>query len=158
MNWREDLTGENPELEQALKHFKASMDAWSDAALSRPRMVANVAARPAVGWRLAASWAMGCLLAAGSLTIAVHQFAHRQQAASHSAQKTAQKTAEQQGTAEPVSASAPAQNSATMAVPVKQQAGAEDEDLLASVDKDVSQQVPAALEPLAQLMDNDGTQ
>jgi hypothetical protein len=32
-----------------------------------------------------------------------------------------------------------------------------DEDLLATVDNDVSRQVPAAMEPLAQMMDGDGS-
>jgi hypothetical protein len=31
-----------------------------------------------------------------------------------------------------------------------------DQDLLATVDSDVSREVPAAMEPLAQLMDEDG--
>ena len=34
----------------------------------------------------------------------------------------------------------------------------QDEDLLATVDSDVSRGVPAAMEPLAQLMDDNGTQ
>ena len=45
-----------------------------------------------------------------------------------------------------------------MAVAVKEEAGAQDENLLASVDKDVSREVPAAMEPLAQLMDDNGTE
>jgi hypothetical protein len=39
----------------------------------------------------------------------------------------------------------------------KQQARVEDEDLLANVDSDVSREVPAAMEPLAQLTAEDGT-
>ena len=38
-----------------------------------------------------------------------------------------------------------------------QQAKQEDEDLLAKVDRDVSREVPAAMEPLAQLMVEDET-
>jgi uncharacterized ferredoxin-like protein len=34
----------------------------------------------------------------------------------------------------------------------------QDDNLLAAVDSDVSRQVPAAMEPLAQLMDDNGTQ
>ncbi len=39
MNFRDKLAGEmdDPVLTQALKNFKASVDAWSDAAYSRPR-------------------------------------------------------------------------------------------------------------------------
>src|SRR5208282_2884161 len=53
MNWRQDSSGEGPqmdmEVEQALKHFKASMDAWSDHAMSRPRTAAKLAVRHS--WR-----------------------------------------------------------------------------------------------------------
>ena len=35
-------------------------------------------------------------------------------------------------------------------------AATKDQDLLATVDSDVSREVPAAMEPLAQLMDEDG--
>jgi hypothetical protein len=38
-----------------------------------------------------------------------------------------------------------------------QQARQEDEDLLAKVDSDVSREVPAAMEPLAQIMAEDET-
>jgi hypothetical protein len=38
-----------------------------------------------------------------------------------------------------------------------QQAQQEDEDLLAKVDRDVSREVPVAMEPLAQLMAEDET-
>jgi hypothetical protein len=156
MNWREDMAGEKPEMEQALRHFKASMDAWSEAALSRPRTMAKTSVRRT--WRLAASGALACLLAAGSLTAVVH---HRQEMAKLTAQKAAQQAAEVRAAAEREAASharALEQNRAQAAATVKQEAGTQDEDLLASVDQDVSQQVPAAMEPLAQLMDDNGTE
>ncbi|MGA3129771.1 MAG: hypothetical protein ABSD59_03155 [Terracidiphilus sp.] len=163
MNWQQDLAGENPELEleveQALKHFKASMDAWSDAALSRPRTVAKTAVRH--GWRPAASWALGCLLAAGTLAGAVHQIVQRQEIARQAAQKAAQKAAEEraaaaQATAQP-DKKAPAATTQKVSA-AQDSASGEDEALLASVDSDVSREVPAAMEPLAQLMDDNGTQ
>ena len=132
MNWREDMAGESRELEQALDHFKASMDAWSDAALRRPRTVTNVAVRH--NWRPAAGWALGCLLAAGSVAGAVHQIVHRQEMARMAAE---QRAAEQQRQVR------------------EQQAREQDEDLLAKVDSDVSREVPSAMEPLAQLMAED---
>lgn len=147
MKWHEDVAAGDPELVQALKHFKASMDAWSDAGLSLPRTVAKTDARRV--WRFAASWALGCVLAAGSLTIAVHEFVHSKAAAGQTAQKTMQKEP-----AAAQAAGAQAQNRAPAPAADWQKAGAQDEDLLASVDKDVSEQVPAALEPLAQLMDD----
>jgi hypothetical protein len=165
MNWREDLAGESPEtdfeLEQALKHFKASMDAWSNASLSRPRTMTKVAVRH--NWRPAAIWALGCLLAVGSLAGAAYEMVHRQQMAKQAAQSDAQKrTAAAQEAALP--APAPIEKKASAATVRKLSAGAQDsaggqdENLLASVDKDVSRQVPAAMEPLAQLMDSNGAQ
>jgi hypothetical protein len=159
MNWHEDLAGESPEFKQALKHFKASMDAWGDAALSRPRTATPVAVRP--GWRPAASWALGCLLAAGSLAGAVHAIVHRQEMARQAVQKAAQQSATRQASAAPqtvLPVGAQVAKSAPLAATQKAGSGVEDESLLASVDNDVSRQVPAAMEPLAQLMDNNGTQ
>jgi len=95
MNWQQDRSGESPrmdaELEQALKHFKASMDAWSDSAYSRPRTAAKLAVRHS--WRIAAVWALGCLLAAGSLAGAGYGIYHRQELARIAAQKAAEQRA-----------------------------------------------------------------
>ena len=43
MNLRDKLAGEidDPVLAEALEHFKASVNAWSEAAYSRPRTVAE---------------------------------------------------------------------------------------------------------------------
>lgn len=153
MNRDKDWAGENPQVEEALKHFKASMDAWSDAARSRPR-TAEVRVRQR-SWRPVAGWAFGCLLMVGSATIAVHHFVLRQLAA-----PTAQ-TLRQKPVAQPTAAvkiDAQTQRSAPMRAIVKQEPSTKDEDLLASVDRDISQQVPDAMEPLAQLMDDNGAQ
>ncbi len=155
MNWREDLAGESRELGQALEHFKASMDAWSDAALRRPRTVTEMAARR--NWRPAASWALGSILIAGSLGGAVYQVVHRQEMAKQAAQTAAANRAVAAREAASHH-SAPAEKQVSVAVAVKEEAGAQDENLLASVDKDVSREVPAAMEPLAQLMDDNGTE
>jgi hypothetical protein len=165
MSWQQDGSGESPELEQALKHFKASMDAWSEAALSRPRTAAKLTVRHS--WRMAASWALGCLLAAGSLAGAVHQIYHRQELAKIAAQKAAQQAAEEQAaaarvTVQPASAQPEKKTQAPtirkVSAGAQDSARAQDEDLLASVDSDVSRGVPAAMEPLAQLMDDNDTQ
>jgi len=176
MNWQQDRSGEipriEPEVEQALKHFKASMDAWSDAALSRPRTATHAAVRPAAaGWRMAASWALGCVVVMGSLAGAVHEIVHRQEMARIAAQKTAQKTAEERTAApqvtaqpagvQPVSAQSDKKTPADTMRKVsaaQDSASAQDENLLASVDSDVSRGVPAAMEPLAALMDDNETQ
>ena len=67
-----------PEVREALAHFRQNVDAWSQAAVSRPRTV-TPAAR-VLGWRLAVSAAFGCLLVAGSLTVVVTHHRGSQQA------------------------------------------------------------------------------
>lgn len=161
MNWEQDSAEESRdlELEQALSHFKASIDAWSDAAYRRPRTAAQLAVRHS--WRMAAGWALGCVLAAGSLAGAAHTIYQHQQLAKQAAQKAAQHAAQQRATAERASAlvsSARVMKNVSAAASVPDTAGAEDQDLLATVDNDVSREVPAAMEPLAQLMDDNGTQ
>ncbi len=167
MNWEQDLAGEKPELEQALRHFKASVDAWSDAAYHQPRMAAKSALRPAAaGWRMAAGWALGCLLAVGSLAGAAHEIYQRQEMVRIAAQRAAQKAAEERAAAARVSAQ-PASVQPEKKTPAattrkasstQDSAQSQDEDLLATVDNDVSRGVPAAMEPLAALMDDNGAQ
>ncbi len=148
MNLRDKWAGEidDPGVVEALEHFKASVDAWSsysqsDAAYSRPRTTAARTARHS--WRRVASWALGCVLAAGSLGGAMYEHHHRQELARIAAkQAAAQKALQARRDAEHPTAA----NEAT-----------KDKDLLATVDSDVSREVPAAMEPLAQLMDDDGT-
>ncbi len=145
----------------ALKHFKASVDAWSDAAYSRPRFSGSKSLARTVQhtWRLAASWALGCLLIAGSLAGGLYEHHERQLAARAAAMKAAEQKAEliraaseQRVTAMPVAADV-----ATRRPTAVKRAANSDENLLATVDNDVSRQVPAAMEPLAQMMDGNGT-
>jgi len=126
-------------LEQALKNFRLSVIAWSDAAYSRPRTLAQVVRRRS--WRLAAGWALGCALLAGGVAGAGYERHQRIEAA----RIEAARVAEQQRVAREQ------QNLLR-----EEQAKAEDEDLLAKVDSDVSREVPSAMEPLAQLMAEDG--
>jgi hypothetical protein len=118
------------EFEQALRNFRLSVHAWSEAAYNRPRAVKTVRQR---SWRLAAGWALGCVLVAGSVSGGVYERHHRQELARIAA---AARAAEQQKQAAEAKAR-------------------EEEDLLAQVDSDVSRQVPSAMEPLAQLMAED---
>ena len=169
MNWDQDRSGESPqmdmELQQALGHFKASMDAWSDHAMSRPWTATKLAVRH--GWQMAAGWALGCVVVMGSLAGAVHVVIHRQEVARIAAQKAAeQRAAAAQGTKQPASVQPVSAQSdkKTPAATVRKVSAAQDsaqdkdENLLASVDSDVSRAVPAAMEPLAQLMDDNATQ
>jgi hypothetical protein len=125
-----------PELEsemvQALTEFRSSVHAWSESVYSRPRVA--VAATGRRLW-LAAECALCCLLVAG-VSGGVYQRHHRQPVA-QSAQPSLAKAAQPE------------------AVVRSPQARPEDEDLLAKVDSDVSQQVPSAMQPLAQLMADD---
>jgi hypothetical protein len=116
-------------LEDALKDFRQSMHAWSDAAWSAQRTVPVTAVRR--NWRLVAGWALGCVLAAGTLGGGVYQRHHQQTIAKIKAE---QETRQRE-------------------LAMQQHAREEDENLLATVDSDISRAVPAAMEPLAQLMD-----
>jgi len=124
------------QLAAALKDFRSSVHAWSDAAYNRPRSVARPASRRS--WRLAASWAMGCLLVAGSVSGGLFERQHRMELARIASQQRAAEREKQLRDQE-------ARTKVT------------DEDLLADVDSAVSRQVPSAMDPLAQLMAEDET-
>ena len=123
------------ELDEALTNFRLSVHAWSDAAFSHPRTAAAAVA-PRQVWRLAAGWALGCVLIAGGASAGVWQHQQREM------RIAAARVAEQQR---------------LVAQQRERQARQEDEDLLAKVDSDVSREVPVAMEPLAQLMVEDET-
>jgi hypothetical protein len=119
-------------LKQALKDFKASVRAWSDTAYNRPRPAQSVVVYRA--WRLAAGWSLAAVLLAGTASGAFYE--HRQRvvaaqiAAAHKVEQERQAAAQR------------AQDQAQ-----------EEDDVLASVDTDVSREVPSAMESLAQLTD-----
>ena len=94
MSGRNKWAGEidDPIVAGALKHFKASVDAWSEAAYSQPRSAVMTTRHT---WRLAATWALGCLLAAGSLAGTLYERHVRQESARIAAMKAAIKAAEQ---------------------------------------------------------------
>jgi hypothetical protein len=120
-----------PDLELAIREFRQSVHAWSEAAMSRPRLAG--APRRQV-WRLAAGWALSSVLIVGGVSAGVYGH-HRQQI-----RIAQERIAEQHRQL------------------AAQQARLSDEDLLAKVDSDVSRAVPSAMEPLAQLMTGDETQ
>jgi hypothetical protein len=134
MSWRDGMAGQDdPVVAQALKNFKASADAWSETAMSRSRSTVKSVRH---SWRLAAAWAMGCVLAAGSLSGALYERQHRQELARIAAARVAAQKSVQERQAMQL-----------------QPASQGDQDLLATVDTDISRAVPAAMEPLAQMMD-----
>jgi hypothetical protein len=130
------VESEDVEFEAALKDFRNSIQAWSDAAMSRPRTVRTEIRHRS--WRLAAGWALGCVLVAGGVSGGFLEQHHRQELVRIAA---AQKAAAEQKQLEEQRA----------------KANVSDEVLLAGVDSDVSRDVPNAMEPLAQLMVDDGT-
>jgi hypothetical protein len=123
---------QDAQLDQALRNFRASVQAWSEAEFSRPRrMQAAVLHR---SWRLAVGWALGVVLVAGGVSGGVYDRHLRKMERIEAAQREAEH----------------------QRVLAAQKAHAEEE--LAKVDKDVSRDVPSAMEPLAQLMGEDDTQ
>ncbi len=137
---QEDFDSMDPELKKALGEFRLSVHAWSEAAYCRPRTAAVGAQRQV--WRRAAGWALCSVLVIGGASTGVWKHHEREQqmriasarAAEH--ERLAAQQREQQARQEKEN------------LLVK-------EDLLANVNKDVSRQVPAAMEPLAQLMAGD---
>jgi len=127
-------------LEQALRNFKSSVRAWSEAAYSRPR-AAQMTARHG-SWRLAARWAMACVLVAGGVTGGVFEHVQQQQAAARAAAVKAQEL----------------QRERQQQLAVARQRQLQDQKLMTAVDTDISQEVPSAMEPLADLMQNGGPQ
>jgi len=120
---------QDPIFDEALRNFKLSVDAWSEAAFSTRPVAESL---PRRNWRPAAAWALGCALVASSVSGAVYQRHERQ----IEAKRDAAKLVEQQKQA-------------------ADRQAVEEEDLLASVDSDVSRQVPSAMEPLAQMAEDD---
>jgi hypothetical protein len=149
----------------ALENFKASMNAWSEAAAnSLPRTAVITARLASSSKRLAASWALGGVLATSILGSGLYERHQRQEQARVAAAKAAQQKATQEAAQKlDLTNNAPEQRVAASIVVTKRRsaavksAAANDAELLATVDSDVSRQVPAAMEPLAQMMDGNGT-
>jgi len=148
MSWISRFTGRtedapeieelDPALKQALSEFKASVHAWSDAEMGRTRTVRATVVRRT--WRLVAGWSLAAMLLAGTASGGIYEYHQRQL----QAQAAAIREAEHQR-----------QLAAQKALEDAQQ----EEDMLASVDTDVSRETPSAMDPLVQLSEDDsGTQ
>jgi len=126
------VNGAQDAVEEALGNFRLSVHAWSEAA-KRP-IALEAATRPhSMAWRRTLAWAMGVVLAAGAASGGLYERHHRQAMAEQARERQLQ--LEQREAA---------------------QRAAEMDQLLANVDRDVSQEVPDALEPLARMMTDDG--
>jgi len=144
----EELNPEqDPDLNEALRDFRLSISAWSEAAYNRPRAVVEVGRLQR--WQLAAGWALGCVVVIAGASGGIYQHLHRQQAGvwNHHLQQEAR-----------VATTRVTEHEQLVTEQRGQQVHKEEEDLLAKVDSDISRQVPSAMEPLAQLMTEDETQ
>jgi hypothetical protein len=128
-----DLELHDEVLKEALANFRLSVTAWSESELGRQRTPERTVRQRS--WRLAAGWALGCVLVAGGIGGGVFEHQQKVQADRVAA---AARAAEQQKV-------------------LAAQRAQEEEDLLADVDSAVSREVPSAMEPLAQLMTEDET-
>ncbi len=122
-------------LKQALGEFKASVHAWSAAEMSRERSARNVVVHRT--WRLAAGWSLAIVVLVGTASGGVYEMHQREL----QAQAAAVREAEHQR---------------QLAAQKAQEEAQQEEDMLASVDTDVSREVPSAMDPLAQLSAEDG--
>ena len=131
-----NFENEDQDVQTALKNFRASVHAWSEQEMARPRQVQPVRLS---GWmRLMATpmlgWGLASVLVVAGVTVPVRVHHERQVAAMRQA-------AIQEQQRQAVEAAARlAQNSM------------DDEELLKHVDSDIAQAAPDAMEPLASLM------
>lgn len=121
---------DDPLLGRAISDFRRSVHAWSDAAYARPRPPEATAPRRT--WRPAVAWVVGCVVALSAAGGGVYEHEHRKELVRMAQREQQKRLAEQRAK--------------------------ETEDLLARVDRDVSREVPDALEPLANLMAEDDSQ
>jgi hypothetical protein len=120
----------DPAMKQALSDFKDSVHAWSEAATNRQTTAREIVVRRT--WRLAAGWGLASILIAGAASGGLYEHHHQQEAARIAAAREAAHQRE-----------------------IAAERAQADEDALAKVDSDVSQEVPSALEPLAALSTQD---
>lgn len=123
----EDGLEMEPEIREAIGNFKSSVEAWSEAALSRPRQ-ATAPARTDRTW--VTKWALGSAVFVATVFGGVYQNHRQQEFARAEATRIAQQQRE-----------------------IAAQRAKAEADLMAKVDSDIARQVPSALEPLASLMD-----
>jgi uncharacterized protein HemX len=132
----------DPVLDQALRNFRSSVHAWSEAVYCQPHQVVPV---HIVSWRGISAWALALVLAVGIAVGGFYGHNHRQSGTAAADAAQTRKPAESQ----PVMSEA---NPRTTAVPAVAEPVRSDNEELAKVDSDVSRMVPTAMEPLAQMM------
>lgn len=128
----------DPALSEAVRNFRSSVHAWSDAAFQQARP-AFAPLTHRVAWRRMVAWTLGIVMTAGLAGSGMYERHHQQVLA----QRAHELELQRQKALDAKRAEEEAQKA---------------EDLMARVDTDVSREVPAAMEPLAQLMTDDGVQ
>ncbi|HKF50583.1 MAG TPA: hypothetical protein VKB38_24680 [Terracidiphilus sp.] len=129
---------EDPMLRGVLRDFRGSVHAWSDAAYHRARPASAPMTRR-LAWRRVVAWTLGVVMTAGLAGSGLYERRHQQL----QAQRAHELEVEQQR---------------ILAAKRAEEEARKVEDLLARVDTDVSREVPTAMDPLAQLMTDDGVQ
>ena len=128
-NHHQDHELNDPILASALTSFRDSVHAWSDAAYHRPR---TAPAPSQIAWRRSLAWVLGLALSTGVAGTAYVQHHHSVVARQQEQQREQMRQRQ-----------------------LAQQKSLESEELMANIDNDISREVPAAMEPLAQLMTDD---
>jgi hypothetical protein len=127
---------EDPKVAEALRHFRESMHAWSEAEYSKPRTVHqkrrttiwSIVTSPLLGWSLA-TMVLATTVAVPVTVHHEHVIAVRKQEALDREQKLAAQKAEQ-----------------------ARIAAIDDDELLSHVDSDIAQDAPDAMQALSSLM------
>ena len=139
MNYDEKNQDTDSQVQDALRHFRASVHGWSEQEFGRARTVRR--SRWDAMWRMAVnpvlSWTMVGLVAAASVAVPVSVHHEREVAAER---RLAVEQIEQQ------------QRAATEAAKLQAASAINDDELMSHVDSDVAQAAPDAMEPLASLM------
>jgi hypothetical protein len=126
----DELRGQDERILAALRDFRTSVHAWSESEFSRPRRVVSPEHRTA--WRRSVIWALSLAMAAGVAGTGAYEH-HQRAELAHQIQL--QREMEQKRQL------------------VAQKAKDAEEDL-ARIDRDIAREVPSAMEPLAQLMED----
>lgn len=148
----EELEAMDPVLQQALGEFRASVQAWSEAELARPRAVHAAGHR--LG-RLALGWSLAGVLLAGGVSAGVMVAHQRQQSAANRPVEVV---------VHPQAQAATPAGTKVVGLKDERTAGVEeaavqarqDEPVLANVDSAVSRTVPSAMDPLVDLGNESG--
>jgi hypothetical protein len=147
MSFEQDSKGreDDAQVEVALRHFRQSVQSWSEQEFSRPRS-AHSTKRGMAWWvvqHTGAAWALAVVVAVGGVSVPVGVHFHNE-----AVRMEAQRAAD---------AAAKAKQEQLAKIQQQQAYTIDDEALLKDVDSDIAQGTPDAMEPLASLMSDSAT-